>query len=537
MQPTRFAFVFLVTVGLPAQRILATVTGAAPQDWLGTAVAWIGDLDGDGTPDFAAATAPRSSGVPEYLHLCSGRDGRVLRTLLATRLVEDWGAAVAPIADLDGDQVADILVGAPIRQIGSSLGAVDIYSGRTGALLRTVNDDSGDISRLGQRVLGWNDLDGDGAPDFIATAPGRGTVRAYSGRTGLRLRTIQFGSHDNPNTTSIASAGDVNGDGAADLLVGEPQWGNGSTGQGRVAVYDLATGSRLWVVETLGTATPALGAAVAGIGDVDGDAIPDLAVGAPSEVNPAGVPTGAVHFLAGRTGQRFRTVFSPPGGLSFGAALSAAGDVNGDGVPDVAVGSPHASPAGAFAFLSGSTGAILLWMEGARPASFGFALDASRDADGDGLRDVVVANPSETIDRVLQGAVRVVSGRILATATPVGQPCGGGPLLPRLGGTPPVVGTLADVVGNDAPSAPGALIISEPPVAPFDLVPPCRLFVTLPGMVLGPVGGVQHWKVSFFVPVLPGLVGYELAFQVAYAPTSGPMGLDLTNGLRWRIGS
>src|SRR5262249_9819867 len=141
---------------------------------------------------------------------------------------------------------------------------------------------------------------------------------------------------------SIAAYADVNGDGRADFLVGAPTLNGPSAVPGHVRVCSGLDGSEIRRV-TGATAAERFGAAVAAVGDVNGDGVPAFAVGAPGGT---GISGGAIHVYSGldgteltefiRTGSTFRD--------NLGSSLAALGDVNGDGVPDFAVGAPGADP-------------------------------------------------------------------------------------------------------------------------------------------------------------------------------------------------
>lgn len=524
-----------------AQRILATVRGVAQGDGLGAVVAALGDLNGDGVADFAVGTRPESTLASPYIQLRSGRDASVLRTITGPGGSEEWGASVADIGDVNADGVRDFAVGVPHRRNASSNGAIEIWSGRDGVRIETVIEPTNDTTQLGRRIVGVEDLDTDGVPDFVATAPNRSLVRIYSGRTRAVIRTISYGGRDGTTTTSVALGGDLNGDGVRDLVAGDPV-ANSQTG--RVVVFNLRTGAILRSASGRAQST-ALGWSVAGIGDLDADGVPDYAASAPYEAHPSGgVRTGAVHTFSGLTGNALRTTYGPIDGGDYGIALDGLGDINGDGVPDLVAGTGNARGSGGtyqglLTFVSGLSGSILMQMEGLRVGShFGDACAAIGDFSEDGLRDLVVGAWNEADPIQGQGSARVISGRLLAQTILDGTGCGGGPFVPLLGGTRPVVGTTALLVGEWAPPVPGYLLLS-PPARPTNVgVPECNAYVDLAtASVLASIApSAGRWTLPLPVPSLPGFAGLEFEFQVLYGPTSGPLGFDLTGGLRWRIG-
>ena len=168
-------------------------------------------------------------------------------------------------------------------------------------------------------------------------------VAVLLGNTSVGMgQTLLFTLHGPPGQVgrefglALAGVGDVDGDGVPDLAVGAPE-------QGRVFLFSGATGQRL---RTLNNPTPQAGArfgrALAGVGDVDGDGVPDLTVGAPGQDVEGRDTQGQVFLFSGATGQQLRTLNNPTpqAGARFGRELAGVGDVDGDGVSDLAVGAP-----------------------------------------------------------------------------------------------------------------------------------------------------------------------------------------------------
>ena len=110
----------LACSSLGAQRILATTFGTLNAESLGSMIATLGDLDGDGVPDYALGASLASTPT---IYLCSGRTTGVLRTLTGPPN-EDWGTSVADIGDVNADGVPDLAVGAPLRRNSPGTGAI-----------------------------------------------------------------------------------------------------------------------------------------------------------------------------------------------------------------------------------------------------------------------------------------------------------------------------------------------------------------------------------------------------------------------------
>lgn len=172
------------------------------------------------------------------------------------------------------------------------------------------------------------------------------------------------------------SVGDVDGDGVKDLVTSAPTYGaNGqAAGPGRVYVYSGRSGKLLWA--HTGQANESLGIKVEKAGDVNGDGIPDVIAGAPG--------TERAYVYSGRDGNVLLTLSSKEGGESFGLGVAAVGDQNGDGFADVLVGAPGNNAAGqgagrAYVF-SGKDGALLFTLTGENAGDrFGNAVAGYKD--------------------------------------------------------------------------------------------------------------------------------------------------------------
>lgn len=319
-------------------------------DEFGSAVAGVGDINGDGKPDVMVGSPGWSvaGGNAEVgrAYLYSGADGSLIRVFEGSRETDRLGSAVAAAGDVNKDGVIDLIVGAPGADgAGRDHGRAAVYSGADGSRLWSfIGYGVVDDAQVGYSVAGAGDVNGDGYADVIIGAPGvttgrekaPGTVFVYSGKTGATLY-APFGDRDRDQFGfSVDGAGDVNGDGFADFIVGAPSADGEGSGRvpegGRVVVYSGADGSLLreWRGER---AQRHLGAAVAGIGDVDFDGKPDFLVG-----GPTANPEAAVQVISGADGSeiiRFEAGESSlVGSDRIGTSVAAAGDVNHDGFVD-----------------------------------------------------------------------------------------------------------------------------------------------------------------------------------------------------------
>jgi hypothetical protein len=208
---------------------------------------------------------------------------------------------------------------------------------------------------------------------------------------------------------SLAPIGDVDGDGTVDLVIGEPGRDSGGATDAGAAVL-FRTGA--WAIRTRSFSVQPLtrlGTSVAGLGDVDGDQIPDFACGAPT----ATANSGLVRIVSGASGLTLREI---QGELlsQFGTAICSIGDRNGDVRADFAVSSPINSlqtPSGAVRFYSGSNGALLATIPVGNNTGFGKGLATLGDLNGDGQPEIAIGEPGADDNGVDSGRVYVKNPR------------------------------------------------------------------------------------------------------------------------------
>ena len=311
-----------------------------------------GDTNGDGVIDVVGG-APGTEDV-----ICwDGATGAVRWTSPAINN-RDWGFSVVCVGDVDGDSNDDFLVGAPGLHGNDDSGYASIVSGFSGGEFLTTYDidiAGGYDIGAGEGLAALWDLNSDGFNDFAVGNP----LAEYS--QGIRMGQVQFFSGD-PNAgvapgiaaglggalfgsvnngrfgAAVTAIGDQNGDGYAEIAIGEPR-----NGSGKVHVYDRANLVFLCEFEADQTDSE-FGHAIAACGDLDGDGFGEILVGAPGGNGGAvyvykGGPQGA--WTSTQTPKPYLARFQADIlGQDLGTAVAFAGDFDGDGVPDIAAGAP-----------------------------------------------------------------------------------------------------------------------------------------------------------------------------------------------------
>ena len=441
-----------------------TLTGIDAFDQSGRSVSSAGDVNGDGYDDliigtpggdpngpgsgesyivYGGASAPGTDGVLDLSRLALDGNGF---TLAGIDEFDNAGFSVSSAGDVNGDGYDDLIIGA--FGVGSVQGEYDtipgpgeayvVYGGATGADLvldRSTLDgtrgfaltgiDAGD--RSGFSVSSAGDVNGDGYDDLIigaygadpngnssgetyivyggARAPGTGGVLdlgALDGSNGFTLTGID--GDDNSGST-VSSAGDVNGDGYDDLIIGaryaDPDGDNragetyiiygGASAPGTDGVLDLSAldGTNGFILTGV-DAYDNSGFSVSSAGDVNGDGYDDLIIGARNadpngDMNAgetyivyggASAPIGGRFNLSTLNGSNGFTLTGIDGDDQSGSSVSSAGDVNGDGYDDLIIGASGADPDG-----DSNAGETYIVYGGASAPGTGGVLDLS-DLDG-----------------------------------------------------------------------------------------------------------------------------------------------------------
>ncbi|MEO6710574.1 MAG: hypothetical protein ABIP42_13425 [Planctomycetota bacterium] len=409
-----FASLALPVSVIRAQSPLHTFHGDSPNDEFGVAVALVGDANRDGYADIlvGAHWDDNSGGNSGSARLFSGLDGAVIATFNGDGSNAFFGIAVAGIGDVDGDGYDDFAVGADGSDAGGSeSGLVRVFSGKTGSVLRNIAGASAG-EQLGSTLAGVYDS----AQLLLAGAPSSNLARVVSTADGSTAWTFFGGAAGDLFGAAVASGRDLNGDGVPDYAVGAPNDDVGGVDSGSVAIFSGANGNLLRTLRGL-SAGDRFGSSVAVIPDVDGDGRAEIVVGAPRRNGP-GSDAGAAYVFSGSSGS-----------LIFSRAGEAAGDQFGTAVADVStrLGNPEpvfvvgarwndagGNNAGAAYVYSALSGAQLRVLRGHAGGDwFGGAVGGGEDVNGDGIGDFVVSARLGDINGSNSGSVEVHASPLL----------------------------------------------------------------------------------------------------------------------------
>ena len=332
--------------------LIHSIDGTVPNAGLGTAVGAAGDVNGDGIPDFAggAPGAWNEATAPGYVYVYSGADGSVLHSWTGEGPGHRFGFAARSVGDVDLDGKDDIGIGAIKATFnGWRSGRAYVYSGATGKLLHSWDGD-GRLHELGHDICDAGDLDGDGRPDILVAADDRTSrsyVRVRSGLDGSIIREFT-GFHDFGHSCDIA--GDVNGDGVQDYVVGAPSDITHGDGAGAAHLFCGATGATLQVIYGDGP-NDDLGYVVRGVNDVNGDGFPDIVAGSSFQDGRPGYARVASVMAAESFGQSSGPIpislhwhAGPAGNLPLGVGVVSGGTPGTSGTIGFTAGLAPASP-------------------------------------------------------------------------------------------------------------------------------------------------------------------------------------------------
>ena len=387
----------------------------------GNSVSTAGDVNGDGYSDVIIGAMSYDNGHTDegrafvYYGSSSGLSDSANWIAEGNKIGAFYGYRVSTAGDVNGDGYSDVIVGAPYYSNGQSIeGKVFVYYGSASGL--SVSENWSAESNKIQAFFGWSvntagDVNGDGYSDVIVGAPyysngqnSEGMVFVYHGSASGLSANANWNTEGNQADASygnsVSSAGDVNGDGYSDVIIGAPYFNNGQLDEGKAYVYHGSPSglsqSANWTNES-NQASSRYGFCVSEAGDVNGDGYSDVIVGAfqyshgESNEGRAFVYYGSV---SGLSASENWTAESNSAGASFGLSLSTAGDVNGDGYSDVIVGAEQYNNKGRLYVYQGSDSGLSVtanWFVNCdiTGSMFGHSVSSAGDVNGDGYSDVI----------------------------------------------------------------------------------------------------------------------------------------------------
>ena len=431
-------------------------------------------------------------------------------------------AIAAGVRDIDGDGLADLIIGAPgdddkeadagrvFIQPGSVAGGSSLRLGRAADIMTIEGAHTGD--HVGSSVAAIRDLDGGGEDDILVGAPGTDIGSAVDAGAAYVIWSVAGSSVDlgdpfkgegggfaikgeatgDAAGSSVLTIGDLNGDGKDDILVAAPGQDAGGSNAGAVYLVwgkagdtvvnlaNVASGSGGFRIVG-SSAGDRAGSAIGTVADLNGDGKAEILIGAPGSIL-GGTGSGAVYVAWGKSGTggidlsaveagTGGFVIEGVGGDNVGSAIAGLGDVNGDGLSDILVGATG-SDGGYVVF--GKAGGSVVDLADVRNGNGGFRILAEspgglaglsvaggQDFNHDGIVDIVVGAPHDGEGGADAGAIYVVWGGIESTIdlALVAQGIGGVKIAGYAGGLAGTSVTIAPDLNGDGTAD---LLVSAP---------------------------------------------------------------------------
>ncbi|MCF2497505.1 FG-GAP-like repeat-containing protein [Dyadobacter chenhuakuii] len=426
-----------------------------PDAKFGRAVEGLGDVNGDGYSDVIVGAPMYDKGQADegaafiYHGSANGISPAAATVLEADQKESQYGYSSAGAGDVNGDGYNDVIIGAYAYDNGqTNEGAAFVYHGSAvgvSKIAAVVFESNQNFAQFGWSVATAGDVNGDGYSDIIVGSDyydfgqnNEGAAFIYQGSAqGIKAGAIRLESNQAEARMgiSVACAGDVNGDGYSDVLIGIWQFDKGENNEGAAVIHHgSANGINIKAASTLESnqADAGMGLAVKSAGDVNGDGYSDVITGANMYDN--GLDNEGVAFVwlgmaSGLSNTSVLELEGNQGNALFGWSVAAAGDVNGDGFGDIIVGASLFDNGdvdeGAAFIYHGSVNGLMPTFTTAleinkEQAKFGFSVSTAGDVNGDGYDDVVVGAPLFENGQENEGAVFVYYGSNLGVSK-IGQ--------------------------------------------------------------------------------------------------------------------
>ncbi len=370
------------TVNLPGVvRVYSGIDGSVLHELIGVdrfgrSVDGVGDVNNDGYGDFVVSEPNTSSAGYGWVY--SGIDGSLLHQISGSVF---FGTTADGVGDINGDGYGDILLSRPDDHVAY----IRIYSGYTGEQVGALwNSQVADFTA----AQGAGDVNNDGYADVIIGIPHRadswnGRVRVYDQKNNQVLLEVTGDAQHDFFGVAVDGAGDVNNDGYDDVIVGAPYNDNNGWSAGQAKVFSGQDGSILYTWHGEHN-LDFFGYTVSRAGDVNGDGYADLLVGAPRSDVDGQEDAGTVYLFSGIDGSELYRISGHVYNYRFGSAISEAGDVDGDGYDDIVIGVSRDSEY----FPSGGSARLILGKDMLQDLDADFLLDsADDDRDNDGMLD------------------------------------------------------------------------------------------------------------------------------------------------------
>jgi len=393
------------------------------QDWFGEnrsdTFGWIarniGDVDGDGLND-VTTSSPGFNGGAGKIYVYSSASGKELWSAEGSQPGGRLGHGIEAAGDVNADGTPDVVASAPYANV------VNVYSGIDGALLFSVAgaDSSG---AFGLSVKGIGDVDDDGYSDILIGepfqvwgAPINGGSLDHPGRvhivSGKDQSTLFVASGEAPGDAFGSSVSGKSVDGGYLFIAGAPT--AGSHNVGKAYVYSDLTGAPLFTAEPDSAGSQYGSMFLSVVGDLNADGTQDIYISDWGD-NATAQGAGKVYLYSGLDGSRLFSLQGEAAADGFGIGISDAGDVNQDGYDDLVVGAwQHASAApsgGKLTIHSGKDGSLLYSITGKVPGeTLGFDTTGMGDVNGDGIPDFLVTSAYSVKNGFQSGRTLIISG-------------------------------------------------------------------------------------------------------------------------------